>query len=186
MITFSFKGKNSKDFGIYALEEDRVLRPEQSDNEVVVPGRHGSYDFGNNTYRNRQISLELGILGDYTPTELRQKIRELAYWLDGKGKLIFDDEPDKFYDAKVYEFVPFSIYGSNNFRDLSFNAGTATVVFSCFPFAKTDVKTRDLELGSNKLNYKGTAQMPTLIKIKNVGSNTINKIQITHLKKRKQ
>ena len=185
MITFSFKGRNSKEFGIYALEDDRVLRPERSDNEVIIPGRHGSYDFGNNTYRNRLINLQLGILGDYSEQELRVKLRELAYWLDGKGKLVFDDEPDKYYDAKVYDLVPFNIYGTNDFRDLNFNSGTSTVVFSCYPFAKSEIITKELVQGANVLEYKGTAPMPTIIRITNTGRTTIKKIQITHLKKRK-
>lgn len=186
MITFSFKGKSSKDFGIYVVEDDRVLKPELSNNEIVVPGRNGSYDFGNNTYRNRPITLHLGILGDYTAYELRKKIRDISAWLDGRGKLIFDDEPELFYDAKIYEFIPFKIYGTNDFRDGSFNAGIATVNFSCFPFAMSEIKTLNLHAGHNSISYAGSAKMPTIIKIKNVGSTTIKTIQITQLKNKKK
>lgn len=184
MIEFSFKGKNSKDFGIYVVEDDRVLRPSLSNNEVIIPKRHGSYDFGNNTYRNRDIILTLGLLKETTPEELRLKMREIAGWLNGKGNLIFSDEPDKHYIAKVYDFVPFTIFGSNTFRDGSFNAGTAQVKFNCFPFALTETKVKDLQVGRNPIKYGGTVETPTLLRITNNSGRNFSQISITVTKRR--
>lgn len=184
-LSFKFRGKSSKDFGIYVKEDDRVLKPELSRREIIIPGKDGSYDFGDNTYRNRLIRLELGLLGDYTPAELRQKIRDVSFWLDGKGKLVFDDEPDLYYEAKVCEVVPFQLYGSNSFRDGSFNSGVSSVVFDCYPFAFKPLRSIKLKKGINIINYGGTARGPCRIKIKNTGNQTISLIKITHHKYKK-
>jgi len=96
--------------------------------ELVIPGRHGVYDFGDNTLEKRVIEVELKYIGT-SLNELRTRARQIAYWLNGYSgtkKLIFDDEIDKWYVAKIYSEI-----GLQNL----FKLGQCAVQFECEPFA---------------------------------------------------
>jgi predicted phage tail component-like protein len=101
-----------------------VLRSRQ----LVIPGKHGTYDFADNTFENRIIEVDLKYIGT-SFTELRTRARQIAYWLngfDGKKNLVFSDETDKWYVAKIYSEI-----GLSNL----FTIGEATIQFECEPFA---------------------------------------------------
>ena len=97
MMGFSFCGKHSSEFDIIATSINRTLLPPKRLQQVTIPGRDGVYDTGKHNYNNRIIGVMITFPGGtYTLQALRKKAREVAYWLDGKGKLIFDVEPDKY------------------------------------------------------------------------------------------
>ncbi len=96
--------------------------------ELVIPGRHGSLDFGDNTFDKRTIELELKYIGT-SFAELRTRARQIAYWLSGFSgtkNLVFSDEPDKYYIGKIYSEI-----GLQNL----FKLGECKVQFECDPFA---------------------------------------------------
>lgn len=178
MIGFTFRNIHSSTFGIGVRSVDRSLIPGLRKNEFVIPGRHGTLDFGLNTYEKRPIQVRIGLLKKANWQELREKAREIASWLSGKGMLIFDDETDKAYDAAVYNYV-----GIEQIELLP--AGLLEVTFECQPFAES-LEYRQVNIPSITekpynivANVTGTAETCCIITLKNNGSTNIEGITIT-------
>jgi len=128
MITFSYNGVSSRAYNIVAKSVNRPLLPVLRKRELVIPGKHGTYGFGDETFDKRIIEIELKYIGT-SFNELRTRARQIAYWLSGFSgtkNLVFSDEPDKWYVGKIYSEI-----GLQNF----FKLGQATVQFECEPFA---------------------------------------------------
>lgn len=177
MIGFKFRNIHSSEFDIGVKSDDRSLIPELRKNEFVIPGRHGTIDFGLNTYEKRQIKMQIGLMKNANWEALRQKARDIAKWLSGKGMLIFDDEQDKAYQASVYGYV-----GIEQIKLLPM--GTFNVIFECQPFAESiNYKQENKEITTNnyeiQVNAEGTAEACCIITIKNLGNEIIDDITIT-------
>lgn len=177
MIGFKFRNIHSSSFNIGVKSDDRSLIPELRKNEFIIPGRHGVIDFGLNTYEKRPITLTIGLMKNENWEGLRGKAREIARWLSGKGLLIFDDEPDKAYEASVYTYV-----GIEQIKLMPM--GILNVVFECQPFAESleyrqvnipNITTKPYEI---PLNVNGTSETCCIITIKNTGITNINNISI--------
>ena len=128
MITIGYDALDSyDDFQIVAKTVDRPILPAMRKREMAIPGKHGIYNFGLNTYNKRIISILIQYVGA-TFNDLRLRARDIAAWLSQTSykELIFSDEPDKYYLAKIYDPV-----GLENF----FRLGKATIQFECQPFA---------------------------------------------------
>lgn len=176
MIGFTFRNIHSSTFGIGVRSDDRSVIPALRKNEFVIPGQHGSIDYGMNTYEKRSISMTLGLLKNENHEALRAKARDIAKWISGQGSLVFDDEPDKAYEAGVYTYV-----GIDQVQLLPM--GLMSVVFECQPFAES--------LEYNQVNAEitespeeitamvnGTIESCCIITIKNTGSTDITNINI--------
>ena len=178
MIGFTFRNIHSSTFGIGVRSVDRSLIPELRKNEFVIPGRHGTVDFGLNTYEKRLIQVRVGLLENADWFAFRTKAREIASWLSGKGSLVFDDELDKAYDAAVYNYV-----GIEQIQALP--AGIVTIVFECQPFAEsleyqqTNVPSITTKPYNIFANVAGTSETCCIITIKNTGDSNIEGITIT-------
>ena len=129
ILGFSFKGVHSSIFGIGVRSEDRSLLPEREVVRYTIPGLDGTIKFDNGTYKPREISMRLGLINKNWHA-LREQARLIAEWLQGDGQLIFDDEPDKFYDASVYTSIKTEQINLLPIAECS-------VVFECQPFAKS-------------------------------------------------
>jgi len=124
----TYKGKhNYTDFKLILQSLSRPVLPALRKRELVIPGKHGVYDFGGNTFDTRAISVLLQYLGA-SIEDMRLEFRDAAAWLTSSAylPLTFDDEPDKYYLAKIYDPV-----GLESLRRI----GKATVQFECQPFA---------------------------------------------------
>ncbi|MFA6809065.1 MAG: distal tail protein Dit [Eubacteriales bacterium] len=177
MIGFTFRNIHSSNFKIGAKSIDRSIIPAKRKNEFVIPGRHGTIDFGNHTYETRPISVEIGLIRNSSFGELRESARQIAKWLSGEGLLIFDDEPDKAYQASVYDYI-----GIEQIELMP--AGRLNVVFECQPFAES-LEYRQVNVPSItdnayeiKVNVSGTAETCCIITIKNNGTSDINNITL--------
>jgi len=136
LIYFTYNNISSKTYGIIAKSVNRPILPVLRRKELTVPGKHGVYCFGDETFDQRIIKVELKYVGT-SFTELRTRARQIAYWLSGYSgnkNLIFSDEPDKYYIAKIYPEI-----GLQNL----FCIGQCTVIFECKPFAYADLAEYD-------------------------------------------
>lgn len=178
MIGFSFKGIHSSNFKIGVKSSDRSLIPALRKNEFVIPGRQGTLDTGFKTYDKRPIKMILGLIDNDSWEELRLSARDVAYWLSGQGRLIFDDEPDKVYNASLTEYV-----GIEQIHLLPI-AGVS-ITFDCQPLAESlyynqqylpenTQKTRSIQT-----KVKGTSDSCCIITIKNIGTTNISNIILT-------
>ena len=74
--------------------------------------------------------MTLGLIDNDSWEELRLSARDVAHWLSGQGRLIFDDEPDKVYNASLTEYV-----GIEQIHLLPI-AGVS-ITFDCQPLAES-------------------------------------------------
>lgn len=128
MITIEYDGLDSyDDFQITCTSADRPTLPVKRKREIAIPGKQGSYDFGGDTYSNRVISVAIQYVGA-SFNDLRLRARDIAAWLSKMSyrKLIFSDEPDKYYLAKIYSAVGL---------EYLLKVGRATIQFECQPHA---------------------------------------------------
>lgn len=161
MLGLTFNNVHSASLGVYWKSGDRSLLPAKRVVRYEVPGRDGYYDAGS-TYDNRLISGTISFLGtdrDY-PT-LREKARLVAQWLAGEGSLVFDDEPDKAYTAKVIDGV--------SLEQLA-RSGSCEVTFDCKPFAEalsySEKQAKGVSLPHTEtVTVEGTADTPCIIRI---------------------
>jgi len=124
----TYKDKHSfMDFNLILQSLSRPVLPALRKRELTVPGKHGVYDFGGNTFDTRTISVLLQYLGA-SIEDMRLNYRNVAAWLTSSAylPLTFDDEPDKYYLAKIYDPA-----GLESLR----RVGKATIQFECQPFA---------------------------------------------------
>ena len=170
---FTFNSQHCSEFGVVMRSVNRMLLPRLQPRQVKIPGRHGLYDLGDHKYENRLLALDCFVQRQGLP-ELRQLARELAHWLSVKARLVFDDEPDKYYLGRLYEQVDFeNILGSGFF----------SLVFEVEPFAHGESLTVSKTVTTAdkiELNYLGTAPAATTITITNTGENTINGFTLTY------
>jgi predicted phage tail component-like protein len=168
----NFKNAHSyNDHKLIMQSTERNLLPEVKRQQVDILSIDGKFDLqtGTPVYENRIITVRLTYQFTNLP-DLTAKRREVAQWLSGRGHLIFDDEPSKYYDAKVFS----AIAVVQTFKTL-----TLDVAFECKPFAYGATVTTPITLGATALSYAGNMKSPTLIRIENTGTIAVSQITIT-------
>lgn len=167
---FTWKGIKDSAMGINALPYSRTLTPAQRVIQTYIQGRDGTYNWTDGTYDNGMISIPCIYFGSTAP----ETIRQVAGWLTGSGPLIFDDEPDKYYQAYIYDAQEVE----RNLYEDSF-----TLSFIVFPFALGAPQTvsQDLTYSGEAItiNVEGTANTPCVITYRNTGAQVINTITVT-------
>ena len=109
---FTLGGKTASALGLELLQgTQRRILPDTRDIVLTIPGRPGAYDFGGE-FEARLFELECLLHGATTSEQLQARIRNLAAHLIGKDgrprtlELIFDDEPDKYYNVRFTGSLP--------------------------------------------------------------------------------
>lgn len=106
---------------------NRQILPANSDGYLDVPGVDGSYLFPGDL-RDRFIEVEFTLIKSQSLTTLRSTARQISAWLRTRerAQLIFDDEPDVYYMAKVPDQIDLEPMNTR---------GKLKVVFRCLPYA---------------------------------------------------
>ena len=170
---FSFNGTPMRQsFGISIAKVHDVLLPALRARQIGIPQTDGRYDYGAKNWEERPLILECNI----AKKPSRAEMRELAYVLSQKGKIVLWNEPDKYYIGRLYDPQVLTKIGRGQ---LEF-----TLEFVCEPFAVGKTITQPLTNGNNPIEYKGTAETPCLIVLKNTGTETITNVQLTAIFKR--
>lgn len=160
MRTFTFKGKSSAEYGVIVESIQRLLIAGRRDTRITVPLRDGEVDSGAYmAYESNRVEVSCGFLGA-DKADRQRMTRKIAQWLSGEGRLIFSDEPDKYYKAVRIGEIDL---------DAMMRVGRFTVEFDCFPFAYGRTVDEPFT-GQYVPNYLGTAPTPTLITIYNAGT----------------
>jgi predicted phage tail component-like protein len=173
MTGFTFCGKHSDAYGIIVTDIKRFVKAQKNASAITIPGRHGSYYITDNTYSDINIIVSCAYIG-----HAAQKARAIGQWLSGSGELIFDTEPDKIYNAHVFEAIDTKELASLKEFDITFTA---------FPFALSAIRQQDFIIAGNPESLivvsGGTMETPAKIYIKNTGDKNVTGIKIT-IKKR--
>ena len=125
--SYIFNSVNSESFSLVCKSVKRPLLPARKNKDLDVEGVSGAYDFGDDDYEIRKIIIKNAYIGT-SYQELRSRARSIAAWLSTKtwAPLIINDEPDKYYLAKVNDEIDL---------DTFLESGEADVTFECQPFA---------------------------------------------------
>ncbi len=121
MAYIIFNDIDSRNMGVTnVLSMPLPSRAEQGTNIIEIPGRPEPLMEVKKTFSTISYSVEMELA-------VGIDVRSIFSWLSGKGKLIFSDEPDKYYNA--ISCAPVSTNRINScYRSI-------TVKFTCLPFA---------------------------------------------------
>ncbi|TVZ81294.1 putative phage tail component-like protein [Aeribacillus composti] len=120
----TFNGVHSRTFNLVMLTSKRPLLPENKDTYIDIPHRDGSILIPDKSAKDIIIEVEFLIK---RPANLYEAARNISRWLitDDRVPLIFDDDPDYYYNAKVY---------GNIELEKVVKSGRFTVNFRCEPY----------------------------------------------------
>ena len=100
---------SSSIYNISCDTEVHSILPEQQKYTLEVPGMDGVIDYGIGGYGVRVITRDIYFDGDYS--ELRANREQIIAWLSNINgqpkKLVFDNDPTRYYMAKVYAAISF-------------------------------------------------------------------------------
>jgi predicted phage tail component-like protein len=120
---FTYGGVHSDAFSLLVNKKDIPITPPIESRLQEISGFDGAWDYGV-SYAPKPIEIECTILAD-SKEDLKSKVRRLAGTLNprkGGKPLIFDDEPDVQYFARLSNQIPLEQLGS---------LGTFTLQFIC-------------------------------------------------------
>lgn len=175
MSGFIFKGVHSGNFGIFTQDAGRIILPPRREGKIAIPGRSGYYDgVAGNVYDERaeQIHCSFKCPAGKTVPEV---CREIAYWLSGTGRLIYDKEPDKYYMARVSGGPPMVQHLKYGEFDLTWSYDP--------PFAFGRTVTLPVASGGTPIDYQGTAETPCVIVLRNLSEADVQTVTITAIKR---
>lgn len=104
----------------------RQIVPQRNVNEIEVPGRDGTFDFGNPTYQKRIFQLNCSFKGT-SLANLRTRARAIAAWASAATTLQFDDDPGIFWTGRISDSAELA---SKIFT------GRFPLIFSAQPYAE--------------------------------------------------
>lgn len=124
---FNFNNVESSSFSLVCKSVKRPLLPAVKVRRIEPASVSGIYDIDENEYEMREVTMTIAYVGT-SYAEFRTRARSIAAWLGAVGwsKLIINDEPDKYYLAKITNEVDLKAM---------WGGGTADVTFDCQPFA---------------------------------------------------
>lgn len=123
MSGFTFGGVHSSAFDLLVNKKTVPLTPEINNRLQEIAGFDGAWDFGS-TFGTREIEIECTIMQSSTAS-LKTIVRNLAGFFNpqyGSRELIFDDDPEVMYYAKLSNQIPLEQIGM---------LGTFTLQFTC-------------------------------------------------------
>lgn len=152
MKNFEYKGVSSAAFDIVCKSINRPILPGRRPRTIEIYGKAGIVDYGGGDYGTTPITIKIAYTG-VNSTEFRARSRDVSAWLssDKWEKLIVDDEPDKYYLARITSAIDFETFTK---------LGHATIVFECQPFAySTGYHTHSTEEGALTFYNPGTKEI---------------------------
>ncbi|MGR5914554.1 distal tail protein Dit [Bacillus pacificus] len=99
------RGVSNSSLSLIVLDKEVPLMPPISNQDEDAPGMDGAHDFGVK-YDPKIIPVKVQVLGAESKADYNNKLRNLATKLNpriGAKPLIFADEPDKQYYARLSE-----------------------------------------------------------------------------------
>ena len=116
-----FRGVYNNEVGAQLIDMPQRYQPGLKGKSKEVSGRSGSVWIGDDGYGDIEVTVNLAVPESADRAAVNR-------WLTGAGWLIFGDEPDLAYEARIVK----SYKRSNQFKRLA--AQEYTVTFDCQPF----------------------------------------------------
>lgn len=153
---FKFNNKVSDNEDIKVISLPPITQSTERVNEYTIDGKDGHL-----TELNGYEGETKPVIADFfgkTPTKLYN-------WLKGDGEVIFGDQPDRFYKARISNKIPFEEYIKNQIY-------TFPIEFRCQPFGYLleGKETITLTSGTTLNNNKATHTSKPIITIYGTGA----------------
>lgn len=151
-MIFSFKGISSQDMGVKIITMSGAQRAPCEPEITSIPGRCNPLIFEKQERQTTEITAELLV-------ESPDKVRNIFSWLSGRGKLIFSDEPDKYYNVISDDVI--------SLQRIDERIQSFEIKFVCEPFAYSATNPfvstpmsmdDDMPTGSMTIINNGTAE----------------------------
>lgn len=161
MIGFTYRVKHTREFeGLVVKTDNNQLIPAKRYERITIPDKNGQYIFEDG-YDNKILEFDCSLIKGNIQSR-RQRARDIAYWLSGRGDLILDGESDKTY--KVIRTVSDINLSLNQVVD------NFKVVFETEPFQLGTFKSISVDNPTSiSLTNEGTAEAETLISLTGTG-----------------
>lgn len=120
---FNWKGKNSREMGVWVTTIAGETRAPERVNYIKVPGRSGTLKMteGDNVYDAYTMQIVI-------TAQRNGNLERLTEWLSGSGDLILSDSPNRAREAEISSLLAFN--------NISNDLCQATIPFYCQPFKK--------------------------------------------------
>lgn len=154
--------------------QDRSLLPATKISQVDISFLDGKFNLSKEpVYDNRTITVNMSFVSSNLEY-IQNKKREIAGWLSGGGQLVFDDEPNKFYNANIFQSLSFA--QDNGRVDFS-------ISFECESFAlSSPIIQSEIITNQNQkciTNIVGNVKTSGIITLTNLGNTTLNSIKLS-------
>ena len=179
---FTLGEKTASALGLELIQgTQRRILPDTRDVVLTIPGRPGAYDFGAE-FGVRLFELECLLHGATTSEQLQARVRDLAAHLIGKDgrprvlRLIFDDEPDKYYNVRFAGSLPVE-------QIVSIGRFTLPLVaYDPYAYALRETTRYAVVVSSPTaitINKAGNAPIPPKVRLVNTGTTVIRNLELT-------
>ena len=109
MFGFTFCGLHSSEYGTVYKSDTRAILPPIRRSTIQIPRRSGVYDVTGKVWDERAETITCFARRMPGYASMKDQVREIACWLSHEGTLIFDDEPDRQYTARIVGQTPVEV-----------------------------------------------------------------------------
>lgn len=160
MNSINWKGIDSESIeGLLICELPPISKPKMRIKETVIDGVDGSFieELG---YESYDKTMKIGLTRDYD-------IDEIMDYFNGEGNLIFSNEDDKLYKAKIINQIDYQ-------RLLRFKTANVTFRVQPFKYSTSEVSKKVDITDETSINVYNNGNVVSKPQIKIYGSGVIN------------
>ncbi|RXM68353.1 distal tail protein Dit [Clostridium tetani] len=92
-VGFVWRGIHSNEKGLKIISLPNITTPEKREEKIIIPGRSGYLTQSDGSYEGKVKPVEF----DY----FDNRFDDIKQWLTGSGEVIFSNEPDRYYKARI-------------------------------------------------------------------------------------
>ena len=158
---FVWNGIDSRQFGLYVSKLPPILRAEERVSVVSIPGRSGHLTMteGEAVHNSKKLNCIITATTD-------RDIQPILSWLSGEGQVIFANDPNYVYFARIISSI--------EFRRTCNSLQQATVIFYCQPYKAQYPTESPVSLTGTSLSVINPGDVPSKPKVTVNYSGNIN------------
>ena len=163
---FLWNGVSSEDYGIMVSERPAISRPKERVSQITTPGRSGVLMLPETDLPVYEPVLRIA----HWWVKPDADIDAICAWLQGSGSVVFGNELNRSYDARIINQIDFSkILRRPRFRSFA-------VHFQCQPYKRLYPSAEDIILTVSGMTIHKPGTVPAWPKFTLYGSGTITLI----------
>ena len=168
--SFTFGNLNSyEEWGIKVIAYD-MFSADKRNRQKTIPFRDGAHDYGRKFYDNKILRLDCATENDTIPS--KAAMREVIFHMSQRNTLRLWDEQDKYYVGELINSADVKVLPK-------YQKQIFILEMICDPFAYGDRISIPLQHGITPITYRGTAETPTMIIIRNPNNFAVSNISVT-------